>query len=140
MFSMFLWSCKEDDRFHEKMYFTNSSNSPIYVEWSSSEQQYLLSKRAKHNWYNYIKSNGSSVFYNFDTWESFFLHSSDTLRIYVADAEKVMADDTTNLLVHYKLTLGDLEDLNWHLSYPPTLRMKDIHMTPSIDSIIGPNF
>lgn len=133
--SFVIISCKDDERYHEKMYFVNTSNSPVYVEWNSSLLPYLLSKRAINHWYDYASPMKSVVMYNFDTWESYFLHSSDTMRIYVADADKVIADDTTNLLARYDLSLFDLIDLNWRVSYPPSLNMKNMTMTPSFDSL-----
>lgn len=135
MLFFIILSCKDDERYHEKMYFDNTSNSPVYIEWSSSVLSCLLSERAKNHWYDHVYPKKSIVLYNFDTWESFFLHSSDTMRIYIADAEKVNVDDTTNLLVRYDLSLYDLQELNWHLTYPPSIDMKDMTMTPSFDSL-----
>lgn len=60
------------------------------------------------------------------SWESYFatgsIHGQDTIWIYVFNANKIdkKSDNVDSaFLARYGITLKDMIDLNWELSYPP---------------------
>ena len=76
-----------------------------------------------------------------DHWEAFFhnLPKTDTLVLFIFDADSNKANIEEPCIVGYKLTLDFLRQMNWHIYYPPTPEMRDMEMTPSYEEIINGN-
>lgn len=57
---------------------------------------------------------------------------SDTLMVYIFDVSKLDANSSVGdaLIQRYDLSLPDLQQLNWKLTYPPDIRMKYVKMWP----------
>lgn len=59
--------------------------------------------------------------------------SSDTLMVFIMDAERIESDDiliNNTVIQRYDLSLPDLQKINWILTYPPSAKMKNIKMYP----------
>ncbi len=76
-----------------------------------------------------------------DHWEAFFhnLPPTDTLVLFIFDADSYKTSIEKSCIVGYKLTLDFLRQMNWHIYYPPTPEMRDMEMTPSYEEIINGN-
>jgi hypothetical protein len=54
----------------------------------------------------------------------------DSLRVYILDAHVLEQDLAYKTLKRYDLSLYDLQELDWTISYPPTEAMKGMKMYP----------
>ena len=133
-------TCKNDDEnCHERVIFINETNKTLYVKKNDG---ILLSKYAGYPYSDSYKTlpnekNRYSLL-NLSSGRSYCFENTlkDTLRIFIFE-EDVLANHTwdevvDNYLVlrRYDLSLSDLQELNWQISYSPTELMKDMQMYP----------
>lgn len=143
-FSIMLSSCKkEDENHHKTIEIINYSEKDIYSYFnvhypdtlalrgvpSSSEPSIYKVERHKSN---------TTALWQRTFWEVIFRDGrripSDTLMIFVMDAELLESKNThinNAIIQRYDLSLQDLQQINWTLTYPPNESMKNIKMYPS---------
>ncbi len=131
---------------HHSIKIINNYKNAIYVNASylypdTSDFHYSGLKDNSHI-YKILSNNESDEPLNLgrDCWEILFKYknviNSDTLMIYFFDAqliENIPWDIIANeykILKRYDLSLKDLINHNWTISYPPNENMKNIKMYP----------
>ena len=120
-----------NDYYHPGIPFTNNSKDTIMVHhWF---YPYMLSYPNEIKDYlekDYIIKPGQTNTYALDiligSWEEYFaessMHGKDTVWVYVFNANKIdKKSDNVDaaFLARYGITLKDMIELNWQLSYPP---------------------
>ena len=68
-------------------------------------------------------------------YENWF-EDGDSLYIAVFDSDRNNENDSPRFLFSYLLSINDLQKVNFHLTYPPTENMKDLHMWPSYEDVM----
>lgn len=145
-------SCRpiEDENHHYSIGFYNGTSADMYVVQShiypdtTVRAMGVLTQPEIYKVKGYSSNNEALSLYPPNTFELFFegdykgvkIIPSDTLMIFVFDAQKLEKRDShvrNSLLVRYDLSLKDLQQNNWTLSYPPTESMKkNIKMWPKL--------
>jgi hypothetical protein len=135
---------------HSSFIFENKSNVDIAVEYDynnlekKSNKITVLKGRIKANNEDMVVSANSKkhvLMIMHATWETLLKDAhTDTLKLFVLDYAKIRDYPIDNkmdsvpfdsvFIQRYDLTIPDLDNLNWTLSYPPTEAMKDIKMWP----------
>ena len=146
-----LCSCFADriDR-HFHIPFKNNMNHSIYVFRSSKEQYNMFphfQDTLLHSYYSdpsldsisyRIKpgeENEGSLF-SWSTYESSFGNAYDTLLVFIINADTLENNGWNyireNYIIEqrYDLSLADLQNVGFKLSFPPNETMKHIHMWP----------
>ena len=133
-------SCENDDEnCHDRIVFLNKTSRTLYVK---KEESIILSR---YNGYPYSDSyktlpneNNNTAFFNVFSGRSDCYENTlkDTLYVFIFE-EDVLANhswadvvDKNLVLQRYNLSLQDLQQLNWQISYPPSELMKDMKMYP----------
>jgi hypothetical protein len=133
-------SCENDDEnCHDRIEFLNKTSRTLYVK---KEESAILSR---YNGYPYSDSyktlpneNNNTAFFNVFSGRSDCYENTlkDTLYVFIFE-EDVLANhpwadvvDKNLILQRYDLSLQDLQQLNWQISYPPSELMKDMKMYP----------
>jgi hypothetical protein len=133
-------SCENNDKnCHDRIYFLNKTSRTLYVK---KEDSVILSR---YNGYPYSDSykvlpneNNYTAFFNVFSGRSDCYENTlkDTLYVFIFE-EDVLANhswadvvDKNLVLQRYDLSLKDLQQLNWQISYPPSELMKDMKMYP----------
>ena len=132
--------CENDDEnCHDRIDFLNKTSRTLYVK---KEESIILSR---YNGYPYSDSyktlpneNNNTAFFNVFSGRSDCYENTlkDTLYVFIFE-EDVLANhswadvvDKNLVLQRYNLSLQDLQQLNWQISYPPSELMKDMKMYP----------
>lgn len=128
-------TCKnEDENCHRTILFTNTSSKDLYIQASGGYPDTLSLRNEFPNpalnadLYE-VNSNSKNDrgLWRRDCYELAFgdvIIPSDTLIVYVFDAEVLENVDWTEVvndymvLKRYDLSLEDLEDMNWTITYP----------------------
>ena len=142
-------SCREDDC-HQSILFKNNltdktvyihgnDNHPDTANFKNSFPNPISQKRCKVESYSENKSGLQSRSCYEDRFGSVIMPSG-ILMVYVFD-EEVLATvpwDTIGkyymVLQRYDLTLENLQELDWYISYPPDERMRHVSMWPPYES------
>ena len=133
-------SCGNDDKdCHDRMVFLNKTSSTLYVK---KEESIILSRYNGYpysDWYKALpnEKNNTALFNVFSGRSDCYENTlKDTLYIFIFE-EDVLANhswadvvDKKLILQRYDLSLKDLQQLNWQISYPPSEQMKDMKMYP----------
>lgn len=135
---------RENEDNHYIIRFSNRADCAIYV---SCKDLYNRNDTAPVYGFPYnlnnIKINPNEINANSlvaFSWESVFsdkrITPTDTLMIFVFDAEKVEADAKPQeaVIARYDVSLKDLQQNHWLFSYPPNDNMADIKMWPPYSS------
>ena len=133
-------SCENDDEnCHDRIDFLNKTSRTLYVK---KEESIILSR---YNGYPYSDSyktlpneNNNTAFFNVFSGRSDCYENTlkDTLYIFIFEEDVLVnhswADvvDKNLVLQRYDLSLKDLQQLNWQISYPPSEQMKEMKMYP----------
>ena len=133
-------SCGNDDKdCHDRIVFLNKSSRTLYI---MNEDSAIL---FRYNGSPYSKSykalpneKNNTALFNVMSGRSYCYENTlkDTLYIFIFE-EDVLANhswadvvDKNLVLQRYNLSLHDLQQLNWQISYPPSEQMKDMKMYP----------
>nr|WP_321374771.1 hypothetical protein [uncultured Bacteroides sp.] len=133
-------SCGNDDKdCHDRIVFLNKTSSTLYVK---KEESIILSRYNGYpysDWYKALpnEKNNTALFNVFSGRSDCYENTlKDTLYIFIFE-EDVLANhswadvvDKNLVLQRYNLSLHDLQQLNWQISYPPSEQMKDMKMYP----------
>jgi hypothetical protein len=125
-------TCKDDENCHDTIIFLNNSSDTLYVISSSEYPDTLAFKNSpdpklNSNFTRVLPfENNSTVLWGRDCVELAYkdLIPSDTMMVYVFDGQvlETMSWDyvkANNLVLkRYDLSLQDLKDLNWTITYP----------------------
>ncbi len=136
----------EDESHHYKIYFENCWDKPIVV-WSAIDCNWYDNPCVMYAPYETLWSydnegiritpgevNGDYM--KHDGFYESCIKERDSIYIAVFDAERTEKDDSLRFIVSYLLSLDDLHKLDYHLAYPPTEKMRDLHMWPPYDELI----
>ncbi len=125
---------KENEECHRNITIVNTSENSIYV-WGDTyypDTTYFghysgLTENAYHYKIS-AKSSSDRPLQNRDCWETVFSYGvqipSDTLMIFIFDAEVLETEEWSNVVHSYKvlkrydLSLADLKRMNWTIIYP----------------------
>jgi len=142
---------REDENCHTTINFSNHSDKSIYVVESYKYPDTLNVQGIRHFALSHVQWNkiepnpngqNRTALQKRSCWESTFKNRweipSDTLIVYVFDAEFLELDIITNaddntinaIIQRYDLSLQDLQHVNWTLTYPPSPNMSAIKMYP----------
>ncbi|MDR0872653.1 MAG: hypothetical protein LBN27_04180 [Prevotellaceae bacterium] len=124
--------------------FVNKSGISVYINKSFEYPDTIVGTPAPTYWQKKVVSGETNTYALnlFDiSWETQFRGKgipSDTLMVFVFDANKLdslykessSVDVFSTLLKRYDLSLQDLQQVNWVLTYPPSTEMKYIKMYP----------
>lgn len=133
-------SCGNDGKdCHDRIVFLNKTSSTLYVK---KEESIILSRYNGYpysDWYKALpnEKNNTALFNVFSGRSDCYENTlKDTLYIFIFE-EDVLANhswadvvDKNLVLQRYNLSLHDLQQLNWQISYPPSEQMKDMKMYP----------
>ena len=141
-FATMAFTCtKEDENHHSTIRVVNNSDKSIYAYGShtypdtfggmgggglSSPYEFKVDPNVENK---YALRLGGYYETEFRDWEI----PSDTLIVYVFDAELLEAHVThvqNTVIQRYDLSLQDLQQVNWKLTYPPSPNMRDMKMYP----------
>ncbi|MDR1054609.1 MAG: hypothetical protein LBL90_02015 [Prevotellaceae bacterium] len=134
----------EDENNHHTIQFINQSDKPIYVVGSGEYPDTLNVQGmdggglSQSQWSKiYPNTQNKTALQRRSAWEYIFKNKerifSDTLMVYVFDAELLESRDThiyNTIIQRYDLSLQDLQYVNWMLIYPPSPNMSAIKMYP----------
>jgi catalase len=136
-------TCYTDENHHNTIRFINNSDKIIYVGFSYAypDTLYDVGRYLNEDEAYKVYHGGSNIdaLQRRVFWEDEFRNgdiSSDTLMVYVFDAELVESHSThvnNTIIQRYDLSLSDLQMLQWVLYYLPTEQMKNIKMYPLYD-------
>ena len=146
-----LCSCelREDEDHHFKIYFENSWNKSIvinyHIDWhwydnpfeAYSDSLFFEEKPISEDWRHHeIKPGGfDDKLMEYNDYYEIALEKQDSVVIYVFDAELSDKKDSECFLVRYHLSKEDLQKVNFHISFPPTDAMKGVYMKPSFEEL-----
>jgi len=131
--AIFGMTCKdENDNCHRTITFINNTEKSIYVQWDNEYPDTLSFGTGPSPALNPLtfkvlaKTSSDKPLWNRDCWEINFkdVIISDTLMIYVFDSNILentdWSDVVHNYLVlrRYDLSLADLKDMGWKITYP----------------------
>ena len=136
----------EDESHHYKIYFENCWDKPIVV-WSTKDCYYLNNPCTMYVPFNKLwkYENQGEVIYpgridgdyiKHDGYYEDWFEEGDSLYIAVFDSDRNNENDSPRFLFSYLLSINDLQKVNFHLTYPPTENMKDLHMWPSYEDVM----
>jgi len=142
---------RENENCHTTIKFSNHSDKSIYVVESYKYPDTLNVQGIRHFALSHVQWNkiepnpnaqNGTALQQRSCWESIFNNrwdmTSDTLIVYVFDAELLELDNIINvdeitinaIIQRYDLSLQDLQHVNWTLTYPPLPNMSAIKMYP----------
>ncbi|BEG99282.1 hypothetical protein [Bacteroides sedimenti] len=133
---------KEDEYHHNTIRFINKSDVPVYIVADHSYPDTLNNRLGGMEYQPqiykaYPNAENKDALQQRDYWEAVFKDGisikSDTLMVYVFDAKLLESHSThinNTIIQRYDLSLQDLQDANWTLTYPPSPNMKVIKMWP----------
>jgi hypothetical protein len=136
----------EDESHHYKIYFENCWDKPVVI-WSAMDSHWYndpckmyvqFNKLWRYDNEGVIISPGriDGDYMKHDGFYENWFEDGDSLYIAVFDAERTDKNDSLRFVVSYLLSLDDLHKLDYHLAYPPTEKMRDLHMWPPYDELI----
>jgi hypothetical protein len=137
-------TCIDDNKnCHDRVVFINKTNKTLYVSGNNSTILSKYNGRPYSNW-NKTLPNGENDtgLFNVSSGRSYCYENTlkDSLHIFIFE-ENVLATytweevvDNYMVLKRYDLSLQDLQQLNWQISYPPSGAMKDMKMYPPYGS------
>ena len=151
LITVFFNSCFVDSpNGHYHIPFKNNTTHSIYV-YPESKEQYLAfpnyqdtilqpyypdpSKDTAH-YKTMSKEENNDALFRMSAYEAVFGYEFDTLLIFIFNADTLETYGWDTVRVYYKveqrydLSLQDLQDVGFKLSFPPTEAMKHIHMWP----------
>ena len=135
--------------------FKNNSKEALRFLWVYNsadtmlpKEEYILPQKSQNKYkindiLNKVDSEQSISLRLYEDYEkntfpskiTFFILSQDTINKYPWEEIR----RTNNYLVRYDYTREQLESLNYTIEYPPTSRMKDIHMYPEFSTFYKSN-
>ena len=135
----------KENNCHETIIFENRTSRTLYVTSSylypdtSTFAGIPNPVLAPTNTKIFPNESNTSVFWGNDCIELAYkdLIPSDTMMIYIFDAEVLETEEWSDVihdykvLIRYDLSQNDLKYLDWKVTYPPTEAMKDMKMYPS---------
>ncbi|WP_321438222.1 hypothetical protein [uncultured Bacteroides sp.] len=137
---------KEDENHHDTIRFINKSDMTVYIVadhlYPDTLNNRLGGMDSQPQIYKvYPNTENKDALQQRDHWEVIFKDGisiqSDTLMVYVFNA-KLLESHTTHInntiIQRYDLSLQDLQDANWMLTYPPSPNMRTIKMWPPYGS------
>ncbi len=150
---LFVFACdKRNPREHWFIYFTNNSADTVIVydyrlQWSELEDP----KKSNHGLLGLPRSRyqvapqmtrtdlfilrEASPFVKKETFEGLFERIKDYYIYVLPNDYDGVSYHSDVKIVCYILTLDDLEQLNWSISFPPTEEMKNVRMEPEFELI-----
>ncbi len=133
---------REDENHHKTIEVINNSDKAVYTYLSTSYPDTLDMYGVPSSPYPSIykiepyERNKSALSLR-EFYEVIFRDGgqipSDTLMVFFMDAEKLESETThvhNSIIQRYDLSLQDLQQVNWMLTYPPSSEMKNIKMYP----------
>ena len=140
-------TCKnENENCQSTIAFINNSEDSLYVTALISYPDTLqLKYSANPQGNSYMKTlpkekNTMALRGNDCIEKEFIYEIPDTLMVFIINSKVVENNtwqkigDNYMVLQRYDLSLQDLQQLNWQISYPPTEAMKDMKMYPPYGS------
>lgn len=147
---LFFSSCRklhEDDNHHFKIYVENYFDKAVYVwydiDWHWYDNPYEEHHRlfAEEPVYEtecchkiLPKGIDSELLTHNGYYETF--RDDDSIVITLLDAERPNDKDSECFLVRYHLSKSDLQEVNFHVCFPPTEAMKNFYMKPSYEDML----
>ena len=157
--SLFINSCFKshfEEGRHSYFKFENNSNIDITVNtnntgWNDNTNIIYVSKLGINDYDMVVYANSTNNILRLrppTSWEGIINNrlkddkkkKYDTLKLFIFDYAKIMNYNSSVrpynvpfdsvFLQRYDLTIKDLDNIGWKLSYPPDERMKDIKMYP----------
>lgn len=134
----------EDDSNHHTIHFINQSDKPIYVVGSGKYPDTLNIQGldggglSQPQWNKiYPNTQNKTALQRGSAWEFIFKDKerifSDTLMVYIFDAKLLESPDidvVDAVVQRYDVSLHDLQQVNWTLTYPPSPNMSAIKRYP----------
>ena len=135
-------SCIRDtDDSHYNILFHNEADYDVFIEdgegdYYDTSLSWMLNVMTP-GWHLKVESHCDNIdaFFSWDTYESILKH--DTLMVFVFNADTLStygwdyAKEHYMVAQRYDLSLSDLQNLNWRLTFPPTEEMRNMKMWPS---------
>ena len=133
--------CTSDrDDFHHHIFFCNNGNYATYVDISYKHPDTAIQRDPTiPGWHKKTEPHRTNedALTNASSYEGdFSSHLMDTLIIFVFNADTATLQgweyvkDHNLVTQRYDLSLSDLQNLNWSLTFPPTEEMRNIKMWP----------
>ena len=129
---------RDDAHYHIRFYNASVYNAFIGISFDYPDTT-LRNRQdvTTPGWYLGVESHNSNndALASMTSYESIF-YSIDTLIIFVFNADTLSARGWDNVKEHnivtqrYDLSLSDLYNLDWRLTFPPTEEMRNIKMWP----------
>jgi len=136
-------ACSDNNKnCHDRIILKNKTNKTLYVVGNNSIYLSRYNGSPYSDWYKVLPNGENNTgLFNVGSGRSYcYENTIDTLHIFVFEEdvlsiytwEKVVNDYM--VLQRYDLSLQDLQQLNWQVSYPPAEAMKDMEMYPPYGS------
>lgn len=133
--------CTKDTKYkHYRIFFYNESAYTIYIDGSSDYPDTSLRnvQNVMHPGWNLdVESHNynDQALLRLTTWESLFI-KMDTLIVFVFNSDTLLSrgwdyvKDHNIVAQRYDLSLSNLQNLDWKITFPPTEEMQNIKMWP----------
>lgn len=138
-----LYSCnyEDGDLYHFRIYIDNESDmvikavKTVYKTDPDSKKEYAHWIATK-DWTESIEPGKNYIFFSTDPWEGIYDEPTDTMLIFIFNADLLNEGASKSMLARYAINIDDIKKTNWHLTYPPSEVMQNFNIYPSYEEYL----